>query len=268
MTVYNEEAHLEACLQHILAQSIKPNMIFVVDDGSNDKTSEILQKYPVHTLKINEPKYHVASFNMIRALNQGYSKIKELCTDFEFLLKIDADSYIPSNYVETLIKIMMKNPKLGIVSGGILDSNIWEHRASDGARLYRIECWNSIKGLDFVIHWDTHAILKAYRNGWLVRTIDTLKYIEVRTHERSTLYQWYLSGTARFYLGFPLIHTFLVFLMYISKKPFFIGSFTMFMTHLIYRLCKDRIFEQEYYQFLDIFSKNEIKLRLRKIING
>ena len=63
MTAYNEEDRLEACLQHILNQSIKPIGIFVVDDGSTDKTGEILDKYPVQSIKINEPKYNVSSFN-------------------------------------------------------------------------------------------------------------------------------------------------------------------------------------------------------------
>jgi glycosyltransferase involved in cell wall biosynthesis len=267
MTAYNEETYLETCLKHIMNQNLRPELVLLVDDGSNDKTGKIISKFPVHSIRINKPKYSFAAYNMVRALNRGYNKILEYCVGFDFLFKIDADSYIPPNYIETLIKIMMRNPKLGIVCGEIKNKKIQKHRASDGARLYRRECWEAINGLDYVIHWDLHTILKAYHNGWLVRTIKELHYEEKRTHERTSLYQWYLSGAARYYLGLPVFHTLLASLLSLWKKPIIIGSLSMFLSHFIYRLSrKNEFFEREYYEFVNIFSKNELKTRVKNII--
>ena len=42
---YNNQKYLEQCLEFILKQSYNNVEIIVIDDGSTDKSSEILEKY-------------------------------------------------------------------------------------------------------------------------------------------------------------------------------------------------------------------------------
>jgi len=42
---YNAEAFIERSLHSVMRQTYKPSEIIVVDDGSTDKTSEIIKKY-------------------------------------------------------------------------------------------------------------------------------------------------------------------------------------------------------------------------------
>ena len=43
--VYNEETYLDACLSAIANQTIPPDEVIVVDNGSTDKTRQIAKQY-------------------------------------------------------------------------------------------------------------------------------------------------------------------------------------------------------------------------------
>ena len=252
---HNEEKFIEEAIKSVLAQRPKPNLYIIVDDKSTDETSTIIEKYPVLYMRIEEPRLFLGSMNMQRALTKGIQRATDLVPDWEYLLKVDADSIIPTNYFLQLHSRMEKYPDLGICSGVMREGKIWKGRASDGAKLYRRECWDDIGGLDRIIHWDTHAILKAYHRGWVVAAFSDIQYDETRTSERENLYEWYINGLTRFLLGFPLYHTIGVGAVYIRKKPMVLGSLVMIITHLIQSIlhrCKP--FHKSYYAFMKKFA--------------
>jgi len=264
---FNEEKYIEKTIQSVLNQKIKPTLYIVVDDGSSDQTPFIVTKYPVYYMRVDEPKYYLGSMNMHRALTRGIEHATDLAPDWEFLLKVDADSVIPDDYFQTLHRKMQDYPKLGICSGLMKGGNVWKGRASDGAKLYRRECWDMIGGLDRTIHWDTHAIVKAYWKGWLVRAFKELVYDEERSSERERLYEWYITGITRYYLGFPLIHTIGAGTVYFKKKPYIIGSLTMILTQIIYTLFKSlKPFNSSYYNFAQKFVKTETHMHISEYL--
>ncbi|MBW1933124.1 MAG: glycosyltransferase family 2 protein [Deltaproteobacteria bacterium] len=251
---HNEEKFIEKNIKSVLSQKPQPTLYVVVDDGSNDKTSSIIERYPVLHIKIEEPRLFLGSMNMHRALVIGIKKATELVPDWEFLLKVDADSIIPRDYFHRLYNQMEKYPNLGICSGVMRGGKIWEGRASDGAKLYRRDCWDDIGGLDQIVHWDTHAILKAYHKGWNVTAFIDIEYEETRTSEKEKLYEWYITGLTRFMLGFPFYHTICVGAIYLKKKPYIIGSFIMILTHLIQIIRRRPLpFSKSYYEFIKGF---------------
>ena len=69
----NSEKTLEKCLRSLLAQSIKPQQIVVVDSGSDDQTVTIAKK--LGTFVVNYPANE--PFNYSRALNLGISYSKD-----------------------------------------------------------------------------------------------------------------------------------------------------------------------------------------------
>ena len=125
--------------------------------------------------------------------------------------------------------------------------------------MYRKTCFDDIGGLEFIVHWDTHAIIKAYKGGWLVRTVYSIEYTELRSHERTKWYDWYVSGVARHYHGFPFYHTFSVSLIRLTDKPF-LGSIVMLITFMIYTLFR-KIKTTDYREYAKTFSAMELKHR-------
>jgi len=82
---YNEEMHIKRCLE-----SIKPyaNEIYLIDSFSEDQTVEIAKLYDVEIL---QNKF----VNQSEQLNWALSNINP---SSEWIFRIDADEYLPSNY--------------------------------------------------------------------------------------------------------------------------------------------------------------------------
>jgi len=268
-TLRNEEEFIRKTLDSLFGQTMKPSLVVIIDDDSDDDTPAILSEYPIIMIKHEQKRFHLASYNMQRSLMLGVEKINELCPDWKYLFKFDGDIFLNQrDYVERLLNLMEDHPKCGVCSGNIKGGKVWTGRAVDGAKIFRRECWDDIGGLDRIVHWDTHALLKAYHKGWQVNCFRDHEYTELRTSERQSLYEWYITGLTRFHLGFTLYHTIGVGLVYLRKSPLVVGSLVMIITHIIQVLRRrGRPFHESYYAFMRKFSYWETLARVKVIIN-
>ena len=265
----NEEALIETTILSVLNQTVKPDMYVIVDDGSTDRTPEIIKKYydqGVFYVKVKDARYEVRSYNLCRAVNLGFKVSTFICPAWEFALKIDSDSSIPENYLEEMLSFM-KHPRLGIVSGCMAHRKLWKNRPSDGAKVYRRECWDEIGGMDYVTGWDTHGIIKANQMNWTTLNVPII-YTEARTSKRQRLREWYQTGATRYFLGFPLWHTAGVSIVYMNDPPYGLGAMVMLLTHIVFRIInRGRIFNEEYYAYAKKFAFWEMTERVRTLIN-
>ena len=90
MTTYNGEKYIRKQIESILNQSMKVDEIIVCDDGSTDKTVEILKEYPV-TVYQNEN-------NLGYRLN--FKKAMSLCTH-EYTFLCDQDDIWEKKKIKT-----------------------------------------------------------------------------------------------------------------------------------------------------------------------
>lgn len=90
--VFNEEKSIAACLESLLAQDLPKNAveILVVDNGSTDRSSSIIQSYPVHYLF--EP-----IRNRARARNRALEKAQG-----RYLAFLDGDCTAAPNWLRLL----------------------------------------------------------------------------------------------------------------------------------------------------------------------
>ncbi|HSW85820.1 MAG TPA: glycosyltransferase [Candidatus Saccharimonadales bacterium] len=103
--VYNEADRLDACLEAISRQSVTPLEVIVVDNGSSDNSQAIVMAYDFVTL-LEEPKQGV-----VHARNTGFD-----AAHGEIIGRIDADTILPTTWVEQLITIF-KSSEASAVSG-------------------------------------------------------------------------------------------------------------------------------------------------------
>ena len=109
MPAYNAERLLPATLDSILLQTYKNWHLIVVNDGSTDKTADILDEY--------SSKYKNIEYITIK--NTGSARIPRLkaasLSNSEWICNIDSDDIIESTYLEKLV-IQAKKTNSDIVS--------------------------------------------------------------------------------------------------------------------------------------------------------
>jgi glycosyltransferase involved in cell wall biosynthesis len=107
---YNEEEHIEKCLQSVLDQEKKPDEIIVIDNNCTDRTTEIAQKFGAKIVKEKKQ-------GMIYARNAGFNAAK-----YEIIARTDADVILPKDWISKILKAF-EDPTLGALSGPTYDSN-------------------------------------------------------------------------------------------------------------------------------------------------
>lgn len=213
---YNEEESITRVVNALCELIPNPMCIVLVDDGSTDGTHyrllRMVKKWKglVSLYRITSPKLTHAYLCRSRAFRLAVEKATAIVPDWEYLLKVDGDAIVPSDYIAKLRYKMRLNPKLGIASGVWQGGKLWVGRASNGAVLYRRSCWDDIEPPSPVPAWDTLLMLTAYRKGWWSTGFPSILYTELRPSDKHTFIEYYHTGIARYLSGFTLYHTFSV----------------------------------------------------------
>jgi len=265
----NEEELVQGAVDAVLRQTLSPSCFVVVDDGSEDRTASIVEGYSpkVMLLRLRTERIAVRGVNQSLALMRGVKAAAEAVPDWDYLLKIDADSYLPPRYVEQLIARFEDDPLLGVASGVPFGERLWKNHASDGAKVYRRRCWDDIDGLAPISGFDLHALLKARMKGWRVTSFPEIRYEQKRSWEKRTLSRWMLTGQVRYKFGYSLFHTALASAISLRKKPRVLGGLVFFLTFLIFTLSRsEKPFDTEFYCFMDRFCKEDARERLNYVL--
>lgn len=106
---YNAEKTIEKCLDSVLNQTYSNLEILIIDDGSSDRTAEIVNKYSKQDSRINL--YQQQNAGVSSARNQGLN----LCTG-KYIQFIDADDYLEKDMTEKLVGVFEKDNEVGLVS--------------------------------------------------------------------------------------------------------------------------------------------------------
>ncbi|NJL97185.1 glycosyltransferase [Candidatus Gracilibacteria bacterium] len=111
---YNEEQSIQRTIQSVLDSTYKNIEIVVINDGSKDKTLNILQSNFSKNHKVQI--ISLLNGGKAKAINRGLKIVKG-----EFVLSIDADTLI---YPDTLSNLLSQfNPQTGAVAGNIQVGN-------------------------------------------------------------------------------------------------------------------------------------------------
>src|SRR3569832_2190882 len=103
-----EEKFITFTLDSMVNQLLKPVKWIIVDDGSTDRTREIVEKYQKEHPWIeivamdNKQEQKTYGSKVIRAFNAGYGLIKN--KPYDFIVKLDADLSFPPEYFKDIAK--------------------------------------------------------------------------------------------------------------------------------------------------------------------
>ena len=102
LCAYNEERYIERAIKSVLDQTYKEIELIVVDDGSRDKTAEIVRHYIDLDKRIKY--FYIENSGLGKARSVGISHAKG-----EWISIIDADDWFDDNWLEKLSKYIAVN---------------------------------------------------------------------------------------------------------------------------------------------------------------
>jgi glycosyltransferase involved in cell wall biosynthesis len=109
VAAHNEERYVGRCIRSLLAQRFPRDKfdIIVVDDGSTDRTQAILTTFGDNITVLRNDSNLGLPASLNRAITSMHSK---------FIVRVDADDYVNSSYLEVLYMFLAENPQMDAVS--------------------------------------------------------------------------------------------------------------------------------------------------------
>jgi glycosyltransferase involved in cell wall biosynthesis len=238
--VRDEEKYLGQTIECVLNQTIRPLEWVIVDDGSSDRTGEIIDQYSaqfswiraVH--RVNRG-FRKSGGGVVEAFYDGYRALQS--KEWEFIVKLDGDLTFSTHYFEECFAHFYGEPRLGIGGGEIYHSLDRKLKLEENPRfhvrgatkIYRRTCWDEIGGLWVAPGWDTIDEVKANMLGWTTGAFPELQLIHhrvtgsadgfVRDRVKHGL-ACYISGYHPLFLAASCVRR-------LVRRPYVVGSFAV-----------------------------------------
>jgi glycosyltransferase involved in cell wall biosynthesis len=277
---YNEEKLIGSVIQSIVAQTVKPEKWVIVNDGSTDRTAEIVKgyadKYPfieLYTITEEHPRDLTAQ---VHAINRGFSRLKDL--PCEFIGNLDADVTLEPTYFENLLARFGQDPRLALAGGFIYEESEGEFRSrksnvtssvAHAVQLFRRECLQELGGYR-PFTWagaDWYAEVSLRMKGWNVHSIPDLRAFHHRpTGKGFGLYKYaFRGGKMDFYMGTHPLFEIVKMTRRLVDKPYVVAAAVRFSGFLSgYWKREPRQVPQEFMAYL----RKEQMARLRSYFLG
>lgn len=194
---YNDFLYIEQAIDSVLEQSHSNIEVIIVDDGSNNKTKEVLKKI---TPKITK---------LITQNNQGQSKARNVgisASKGNYIFVLDSDDFLEPTFFEKAIPLLMQRKDVTVVvscstiiyepsgkrerycpEGGNINDIIFSNVAM-GSCMFRKGDWKDVGGYDEMMRKgfeDWEFYIRLLKNNGLIEVINE-QLFNYRRRTRST----------------------------------------------------------------------------------
>jgi glycosyltransferase involved in cell wall biosynthesis len=201
---FNEEASIPSFLENLAKQTVQPNLLFLINDGSSD-TSGVVAAETARELGLS---YCLADFppksrGNLDTIGRTWSliqpKIHEFLHDVNFLAIADVDNTFPPTYFAKAIEFMKNNPVVGVVSG-LHEGGSARHIPMGGGKFTRAEI---IKSFDryWDIAPDSFINIKALSLGFELQVLHEIKVISPPSFMHTRKKGRFRNGRISYYAG-------------------------------------------------------------------
>lgn len=239
----DEEDSLPALIKSIVNQSLPPTAWFIVDDGSKDRTPQIVNQASsehswIHSVRLDtkltyDIGKHYASV-CIKGFDQSLSYCEQNDLEFSYIALSDADIIYPSNYFERCINFLHNNSGYGIVSGKLLIKDkrgsiyeenkifLGEGEPHGTGRVWRRQAFMDTGGYMLTKSPDSVSNVMALLSGWKIRQVHDVECYQTRpTGGKIGVWNGYFNrGERAHYLNANPLHVFncIVNMIFISRE--------------------------------------------------
>lgn len=237
----NEAENLPSMILSVSSQKIKPLVWLIVDDGSTDGSSAIIESASkkfdwIIYIKMPEGKRDLG-FHYSTILKTGFDTAIDYChinnLEYSYLGNVDCDLTFNDDFFSNIIEEFNTDNELGVASGGTLytinnkkvRAKIRKDEPSGGHMLIRKECYDDISGVKVSYSADTVIKAKARMKGWNTRRFEENTAIEIRDVSSSEGYWkgYVFNGKSNYFLNFNFIHVLFKSALLTLRRPYFIG---------------------------------------------
>jgi poly-beta-1,6-N-acetyl-D-glucosamine synthase len=236
----DEAEYMMETLDSVIGQSVRPAKWIIVDDGSTDKSPEILADYRekygwIEVVTQRDRGRRAVGPGVIEAFYAGYQTINP--DDYDFLCKLDLDLRLPPRYFEILMERMAANPRIATCSGkayveehGRLISEMHGDDTSLGmTKFYRVSCFKAIGGFVREVMWDGIDCHRCRMHGWIACSWDEpgLRFIHLRpmgSSQQSIYIGRMRHGYGQYFMGTGIVFITASAIHRLNQRPYVAGS--------------------------------------------
>jgi biofilm PGA synthesis N-glycosyltransferase PgaC len=278
----DEEQYMRHTLDTVVAQTRPPALWVIVDDGSKDRTPQILAEYAarhpfIRVVRREDRGARAVGPGVIEAFYAGLESVS--LDDFDYLCKLDLDLELQPAYFERVLEEMERDPRLGNFSGKAYmrapDGRLTPERMGDenavgAVKFYRVAAFKAIGGFARQVSWDGIDGHMCRMKGWVARSEDRsdLRFIHLRQMGSSQQSLWVGRmrwGFGKYYMGSALYYVAAVSLYRMFEKPYLVGGWGILWGYLKAMISRKARFEDRpFRRFLRRFELYSLVLGKRR----
>jgi glycosyltransferase involved in cell wall biosynthesis len=238
--VKDEAKYLKRTIASMVAQTARPSLWVIVNDGSTDETGAIADaaaaKYSwirvIHRQRGNERR---VGPGVVEAFYEGLESTR--LRDFDFVCKLDGDLEFPPNYFSDLLKKFSTDPALGTASGKCfvpVGEQLVLERTGDEfshgvAKLYRRECFEQIGGFVREVMWDGIDCHRCRMLGWKAASVDDpalrITHLRLMGSSFKSVYHGRIRwGRGQYFMGTHPLYLLAITAYRMLERPWIVGG--------------------------------------------
>jgi glycosyltransferase involved in cell wall biosynthesis len=255
----DEQATLERTIACMKAQTLTPFRWVVVDDGSEDRTPEILaraaQEIPwLRVVTRANRGFRKVGGGVIDAFYDGLASVD---VDYDFVGKMDVDLEFSPRYFEHILGHFERDPRLAAASGkvfrpegdGFVEEFMIDEMVAGQLKLYRRHCFEEIGGFVREVMWDGIDFHKARMHGYRTASLhdEELRIIHLRLMGSSdkNVYKGRVRwGKGQWFMGTAFPYIVASGALRMREKPYVLGGLAIIAGYLAAAAKRERRFEE------------------------
>lgn len=273
----DEAAYMQRTIDSVAAQSLRPALWVVVDDGSTDGTPEILaeaeSRLPfLRVVRREDRGGRRVGPGVVEAFNAGLATIG--LDEFDYVCKLDLDLELPERYFERLVELMESDDRLGSVSGKpffvaddgeLVSEAIGDEMSAGMTKFYRVRCFEEIGGLVPEVMWDGIDCHRCRMLGWKAASVDGegLRFTHLRAMGSSHKGIWTgrtRHGAGQWFMGTGPVYMTASAAFRMTRPPLILGGLAMWWGYMRCALARaPRYNDREFRAFLRRFQWDALR---------
>ncbi len=237
----NEGDNLPDLIESVVAQTIRPVLWVIVDDGSTDDTQNIIGDAMkahgwIRNIRLDSEARDLG-LHLAGVMKNGFDYTISYCRrygiEYDYLGNLDGDLTLPTTFYESLMSEFEKDSKLGVASGGtrhiigdrVVHAKVSVNEPSGGHMLIRSACFDEIGGIPLAYAVDGVIKVKSRLRGWKTRRFDDNIVTEIRDASAAEGYWngFAYKGKSSYYLNIHPLHVAAKLVMYSFRRPYYTG---------------------------------------------